>query len=88
MATDIATRELRSPIDLAEYLFRRIHEVGVRTVHGVPGKSLSIPARYYYWMLLLTTLFTFQVTTTLQLWITCQSAVSLGQAIVMSSMLV
>lgn len=37
--TDIATRELRQPIDIAEYLFRRLHEVGIRSVHGVPGKS-------------------------------------------------
>ncbi|KAE8152707.1 pyruvate decarboxylase [Aspergillus avenaceus] len=37
MATDIATQELRKPIDVAEYLFRRLHEVGVRAVHGVPG---------------------------------------------------
>ncbi|KAL4946134.1 hypothetical protein BDV06DRAFT_183222 [Aspergillus oleicola] len=35
--TDIHTRELRQPIDVAEYLFRRLHEVGVRSVHGVPG---------------------------------------------------
>ncbi|CBF76546.1 pyruvate decarboxylase pdcA [Aspergillus nidulans FGSC A4] len=34
---DIATRELRQPIDIAEYLFRRLHEVGIRSVHGVPG---------------------------------------------------
>ena len=37
MATDIRTSELKSPIDVAEYLFRRLHEVGVRGVHGVPG---------------------------------------------------
>ncbi|KAF7596405.1 Pyruvate decarboxylase 1 [Aspergillus hancockii] len=37
MATDIATRELRKPIDVAEYLFKRLREVGVRAVHGVPG---------------------------------------------------
>ncbi|KAF7114086.1 hypothetical protein CNMCM5793_007066 [Aspergillus hiratsukae] len=37
MATDITTRELRKPIDVAEYLFRRLHEVGIRSVHGVPG---------------------------------------------------
>ncbi|KKK13022.1 hypothetical protein P175DRAFT_0477257 [Aspergillus ochraceoroseus IBT 24754] len=37
MATDIATRELRQPMDVAEYLFRRLHEVGVRSIHGVPG---------------------------------------------------
>ena len=37
MSTDIRTSELKSPIDVAEYLFRRLHEVGVRGVHGVPG---------------------------------------------------
>lgn len=37
MATDIYTRELRQPVDVAEYLFRRLHEVGIRSVHGVPG---------------------------------------------------
>ncbi|OJJ85603.1 alpha-keto acid decarboxylase family protein [Aspergillus glaucus CBS 516.65] len=37
MATDIYTRELRQPVDVAEYLFRRLKEVGVRSVHGVPG---------------------------------------------------
>ncbi len=37
MATDIRTSELKSPVDVAEYLFRRLHEVGVRGVHGVPG---------------------------------------------------
>jgi len=38
MATDIAIRELKSPIDVAEYLFRRLHEIGIRAIHGVPGK--------------------------------------------------
>ena len=37
MATDIRTSELKSPMDVAEYLFRRLHEVGIRAVHGVPG---------------------------------------------------
>lgn len=37
MASDIRTKELKSPIDVAEYLCRRLHEVGVRGVHGVPG---------------------------------------------------
>ena len=37
MATDIRTSELKNPIDVAEYLFRRLYEVGVRGVHGVPG---------------------------------------------------
>lgn len=37
MATDIRAAELKKPVDLAEYLFRRLHQVGVRGVHGVPG---------------------------------------------------
>ncbi|KAE8353569.1 pyruvate decarboxylase [Aspergillus coremiiformis] len=37
MATDIATQELRKPIDVAEYLFKRLRQVGVRAVHGLPG---------------------------------------------------
>lgn len=41
MPNDIATRELRQPVDIAEYLFRRLHQVGIRSVHGVPGKKLS-----------------------------------------------
>ena len=37
MALDIRTSELKNPIDVAEYLFRRLHEVGIRGVHGIPG---------------------------------------------------
>ena len=37
MATDIRTSELRQPIDIVEYLFHRLHELGIRSVHGVPG---------------------------------------------------
>lgn len=37
MAHDIRTLELRKPVDLVEYLYRRLHELGVRSVHGVPG---------------------------------------------------
>ena len=37
MAIDIRTSELKSPIDVAEYLFRRLYEVGIRGIHGVPG---------------------------------------------------
>lgn len=44
MATDIRTAELKKPVDLAEYLFSRLHQVGVRGVHGVPGDfNLVIP---------------------------------------------
>lgn len=31
------TDSLQEPVDVAEYLFRRLHEVGVRSVHGLPG---------------------------------------------------
>lgn len=34
---DLRTSELKQPIDVAEYLFRRLHQVGVRSVHGLPG---------------------------------------------------
>ncbi|KAF1988154.1 pyruvate decarboxylase [Aulographum hederae CBS 113979] len=37
MATDIRTSELKEPVDVAEYLFRRLHEIGIRSIHGVPG---------------------------------------------------
>jgi pyruvate decarboxylase len=37
MATDIRTSELKSPVVIAEYLFTRLHQIGVRSVHGVPG---------------------------------------------------
>ena len=40
MATDIRTSELKSPIDVAEYLFRRLHEVGLQ-VHELT--SIVIP---------------------------------------------
>ena len=37
MASDIRTSDLKDPVDVADYLFRRLYEVGVRGVHGVPG---------------------------------------------------
>ena len=37
MASDIRTEKLKQPVDVAEYLFTRLHQVGVRSVHGVPG---------------------------------------------------
>ena len=37
MATDIRTSELKSPVDVAEYLFTRLHQLGIRSIHGVPG---------------------------------------------------
>lgn len=37
MTTKSETEGLEGQIDLAEYIFRRLHEVGIRAVHGVPG---------------------------------------------------
>jgi pyruvate decarboxylase len=37
MSLDIRTSELKEPVDVAEYLYRRLYELGVRSVHGVPG---------------------------------------------------
>ena len=28
---------MAAQVDLAKYLFRRLHQLGVRAVHGVPG---------------------------------------------------
>ena len=35
--TYLRVQSLRQPIAVAEYLFRRLHQVGVRSVHGLPG---------------------------------------------------
>ena len=35
--TDIRTTALKTPVDVAHYLFTRLHQMGVRSVHGVPG---------------------------------------------------
>jgi hypothetical protein len=37
MPSEIADRELKRPVDVAEYLFTRLHQLGIRSVHGVPG---------------------------------------------------
>ncbi|KAF2087183.1 pyruvate decarboxylase [Saccharata proteae CBS 121410] len=34
---DLRTSELKQPVDVAEYLFRRLKEVGVQSIHGLPG---------------------------------------------------
>ncbi|KAF2429566.1 pyruvate decarboxylase [Tothia fuscella] len=33
----MANSDLKEPIDVAEYLFKRLHQVGIRSIHGVPG---------------------------------------------------
>ncbi|KAK4159649.1 pyruvate decarboxylase [Cladorrhinum sp. PSN259] len=34
---DIRTRSLQKPIPVAQYLFTRLHQLGIRSIHGVPG---------------------------------------------------
>ena len=34
---DIRASELREPVDVTEYLFRRLTQLGVKSIHGVPG---------------------------------------------------
>ncbi|KAI1207424.1 pyruvate decarboxylase [Annulohypoxylon truncatum] len=36
-SVDIRTRNLKRPVDVAEYLFTRLHQIGIRSVHGLPG---------------------------------------------------
>ncbi|KAI0098450.1 pyruvate decarboxylase [Daldinia grandis] len=36
-AEDIRTKNLKKPVDVAEYLFTRLHQIGIRSVHGLPG---------------------------------------------------
>lgn len=36
-SSDIRSSSLIAPVHVAEYLARRLFEVGVRAVHGVPG---------------------------------------------------
>lgn len=37
MPDDIRVQGLQKPVDVAEYLFKRLHQLGLRSVHGVPG---------------------------------------------------
>ncbi|KAH8751361.1 DHS-like NAD/FAD-binding domain-containing protein [Diaporthe sp. PMI_573] len=36
-STDYRLDSLEEPVDVAEYLFTRLHQVGIRSVHGLPG---------------------------------------------------
>jgi len=36
-ATQIQSSGLKSPIDIAEYIFTRLKQVGVQSIHGLPG---------------------------------------------------
>lgn len=46
--TDIRVQSLEQPIDVSEYLFRRLYEVGVRSVHGVPGDYNLVALDYLH----------------------------------------
>ena len=35
--SDIREQGLKKPVVVAEYLFKRLHEIGIRSVHGLPG---------------------------------------------------
>ncbi|KAK3322108.1 thiamine diphosphate-binding protein [Apodospora peruviana] len=37
MASDIRMQSLAKPVTVAEYLFTRLHQIGIRSVHGLPG---------------------------------------------------
>lgn len=37
MVPDIRTQGLSKPVGVAEYLFKRLHQIGIRSVHGLPG---------------------------------------------------
>lgn len=37
MVSDIRTQSLQKPVDVAEYLFTRLHQLGIRSIHGLPG---------------------------------------------------
>jgi len=34
---DIRVGNLKKPVNVSEYLFKRLHQTGVRSVHGLPG---------------------------------------------------
>lgn len=36
-SSPIRIAELQTPVDVAEYLFTRLHQIGVRSIHGLPG---------------------------------------------------
>ncbi|KUI58220.1 Pyruvate decarboxylase [Cytospora mali] len=41
-SVDNRLESLQEPVDVAEYLFTRLHQIGIRSVHGLPGDySLS-----------------------------------------------
>lgn len=43
---DIRTQSLKEPVDVGDYLFTRLHQVGVRSVHGLPGDYNLVACDY------------------------------------------
>ncbi|KAJ2982544.1 hypothetical protein NUW58_g6419 [Xylaria curta] len=37
MPNDIRTSNLTKPVDVAEYLFTRLRQIGIHSIHGLPG---------------------------------------------------
>ncbi len=37
MSLDIRVKGLNKPVTVAEYLFTRLRQLGIRSVHGLPG---------------------------------------------------
>ncbi|XXH01114.1 uroporphyrinogen-III synthase [Hypoxylon texense] len=37
MSSGVSTPVLTKPVDVAEYLFKRLYQIGIRSVHGLPG---------------------------------------------------
>ncbi|KAK0648730.1 pyruvate decarboxylase-like protein [Cercophora newfieldiana] len=46
MGPDIRTQSLTKPVTVAEYLFTRIHQLGIRSIHGLPGDFNLIALDY------------------------------------------
>lgn len=44
--SDIRTSTLKKPVDVGEYLFTRLYQMGVRSVHGLPGDYNLVACDY------------------------------------------
>ncbi|KAI0012360.1 pyruvate decarboxylase [Xylariaceae sp. FL0662B] len=46
MVRDIRTSNLKKPVDVGEYLFTRLYQIGIRSVHGLPGDYNMVALDY------------------------------------------
>jgi pyruvate decarboxylase len=44
--SNIRTSALKSPISVTEYPFTRLHQIGVLSIHGVPGDFNLVALNY------------------------------------------